>query len=337
MTTPASPDHVAVADGALRTAEARLAEAQTNEKLRTSAHNQARLVATAWGAAEEARRAVDRWQIARALPVAILPLPLTFFGFVFIAELTGMASLGATMAVVVFTAATAVATFLWLLPSDTVMRQQKALAQTAVGEAARQLEASQQVVQARTKDVAAASARLSAAHEAARKEQEMKAARLRAAQEAARRQQAAEAAFRQTVAYKCEALYRRPWRDLRADGFEAFLAEVFETLGYEVEQTGQSGDQGVDLIVAKHGFRMAIQAKGYSGSVGNTAVQEAFTGMAHYRCDGCAVVTNSQFTPSAISVAESTNCLLVHEGNFREFVFGELVFVESGSGSSATW
>jgi hypothetical protein len=61
-------------------------------------------------------------------------------------------------------------------------------------------------------------------------------------------------------------------------------------------------------------------------------VQEAFTGMAHYRCDGCAVVTNSQFTSSAISVAESTNCLLVHEGNFREFVFGELVMIVSGRG-----
>jgi hypothetical protein len=220
MTATSTGNHVADADAALRTAESRLAEANADVRLRASCVSQARLVATAWGAA---RRAIDHWQIARALPVAILPLPLTFFGFVFIAELTGLASLGATMAVVMFKAATVVATFLWLMPNDNVVRQEKAMSETAAGEAARQLAVSQQIVQARTQDVAAASARLSAAHEAARKEQELEAARLPAAQEAARRQQAAEAALRQTVAYKCEALYRRPWRDLRGDGFEAFL------------------------------------------------------------------------------------------------------------------
>jgi restriction endonuclease Mrr len=242
-----------------------------------------------------------------------------------------MVTLGASMAVIVFTAATVIATFLLLVPNDAVVRQQKALAEVASIEAARQLAVSQQAVQARTQDVAAASARLTAAHEAARKEQELEAARLRAAEEAARRQEATDAALRQTVAYKCNALYQRPWREMRADDFEGFLAEVFATLGYDVEQTGQSGDQGVDLIVAKHGRRVAIQAKGYSGSVGNSAVQEAYTGMAHYRCHGCAVVTNSTFTPAAVSLADSTQCILIHEENFRAFVFGDLTLTAVAS------
>lgn len=283
---------------ALRDAEARLAEASADVRHRASAATQSRLVATAWGAAEEARKAIDRWQIARVLPVAILPLPVTFLGFFFITEVTGMVALGATTAVIVFTAATAVATFLWLLPSDAVVRERKSVAEAAAGEAARQLALSQQNVQARGRDVAAASACLSAAQEA-------------------------EAALRKTIAYQCNALYQRPWRDMRASEFEAFLADVLATLGYDVERTGQSGDQGVDLIAVKHGRRIAVQAKGYSGSVGNAAVQEAFAGMAHYQCHACAVVTNSTFTSGAIALAESTRCLLVHEENFREFVFGE--------------
>jgi hypothetical protein len=322
MTGTSSGDQVAAADQALREAQARLAEASTDLRLRSSAVTQARLVATAWSVAIQAREATDRWQIARVLPVAILPLPVTFLGFVFIAEVTGLAALGATMAVIVFTSLTAVATFLWLVPGDNFVRQQWAMAQTASAEAVRQWAASQQNVEARSRDVATASSRLSAAHEAARQDQEIEAARSRAAQEA-------EAAIRKTVAYKCNALYQRPWRDMRASEFESFLAEVFKTLGYHVEETGQSGDQGVDLIAVKHGRRIAVQAKGYSGSVGNAAVQEAFAGMAHYQCHACAVVTNSSYTTAAVSLAESTRCLLIHEGNFREFVFGELSLTEA--------
>lgn len=298
MTGTDNLDQVTAANQAFRTAKARLAEAHADVRRWSSAVTQSRLAATAWGAAEDARRAVDRWQIARALPVAALPLPLTFLGFVLIAELTGLTSLGAMTAVVVFTTATAVATFLWLLPSDAVVREQKTMAEAEAVEAIRQLAASQQNMQARGQDLAAASARLTAAKEA-------------------------EAALRKTVAYQCNALYQRPWREMRASEFEAFLADVLETLGYDVEQTGQSGDQGVDLIAVKQGRRIAVQAKGYSGSVGNAAVQEAFAGMAHYQCHGCAVVTNSTFTSGAVSLAQSTRCLLVHEENFREFVFGE--------------
>jgi hypothetical protein len=44
--------------------------------------------------------------------------------------------------------------------------------------------------------------------------------------------------------------------------------------------------------------------------------------MAFRKCQGCAVITNSRFTPSAIVLAQSTGCILVHEHNFRDFVFG---------------
>jgi hypothetical protein len=125
-----------------------------------------------------------------------------------------------------------------------------------------------------------------------------------------------------SLQYQRERLYDRNWRAMRGGELEIYLAEVFALLGYTVEATGKSGDQGVDLIVAKSAFRVAVQIKGYHDSVGNSAVQEAYSGMAFRKCQGCAVITNSRFTPSAIVLAQSTGCILVHEHNFRDFVFG---------------
>ena len=39
--------------------------------------------------------------------------------------------------------------------------------------------------------------------------------------------------------------------------FESFMKEVFEILGYTVEKTKTSGDQGIDLIIKKH-FRSQL-------------------------------------------------------------------------------
>ena len=111
------------------------------------------------------------------------------------------------------------------------------------------------------------------------------------------------------------------------------VKEVFEALGYSVETTPASGDQGVDLIVAKHGRRTAVQAKGYYNSVSNKAVQEAFAGMAHYHCHACAVATNSRFTPAAKDLAASTGCILIDEHNMFDFVMGRVeVFKVTGGG-----
>jgi HJR/Mrr/RecB family endonuclease len=45
-------------------------------------------------------------------------------------------------------------------------------------------------------------------------------------------------------------------------------------MGYRVEQTKLSGDQGADLVVIKLGEKTVIQAKRYGGKIGNSAVQE---------------------------------------------------------------
>ena len=85
-----------------------------------------------------------------------------------------------------------------------------------------------------------------------------------------------------------------------------------------------TGDQGVDLVVEKGVSRYAIQAKGYHNSVGNGAVQAAVAGMAHYRCNACAVITNSRFTVSAEELALSNLCKLIGEDQIPALVLGRL-------------
>lgn len=115
------------------------------------------------------------------------------------------------------------------------------------------------------------------------------------------------------------------WRSLRGIPFETFLQRVFESLGYQVETTKVSGDQGVDLILTRGAERVAVQAKGYEQSVGNEAVQQAFTGMHFYRCTRCVVVTNSTFTHPAAALATTLpNCKLVDGDQIDALITGRV-------------
>jgi HJR/Mrr/RecB family endonuclease len=118
-------------------------------------------------------------------------------------------------------------------------------------------------------------------------------------------------------------LLQRNWKAMRDDEWEDYLAEVCRTLGAKVERTGRSGDQGVDLVVEFGDRRIAVQAKGYYHVVNSAAVQQAVAGMAHYRCNACAAITNSRFTPGAKELAASNRCTLISEDEFPDFVMGK--------------
>lgn len=74
----------------------------------------------------------------------------------------------------------------------------------------------------------------------------------------------------------------------------------------DVEQTKLTGDYGVDILAYKDGYTYAIQCKRRASNVGNKAIQEVFTGKAHYNCDKAIVMTNSTFTKNAIELAKDT-------------------------------
>jgi hypothetical protein len=119
-------------------------------------------------------------------------------------------------------------------------------------------------------------------------------------------------------------LTRAEWRHMRGVEFEQFLQRVFELLGFRVRSTKASGDQGADLVVSGKGQNIAVQAKGYGDSVGNHAVMEVVAGMAFYQCSSCAVITNSQFTRSAIDLARATRCRLIDGSQIRDLIEGRI-------------
>lgn len=99
--------------------------------------------------------------------------------------------------------------------------------------------------------------------------------------------------------------------------FEEFLAKMYTTIGYSVEQTRKGADQGADLFVERFGKKIVIQAKNYSDSVGNSAVQQVIAAKNFYGCDEAIVVTNSYFTPSAKDLAKATNVRLIDRNELK--------------------
>ena len=69
---------------------------------------------------------------------------------------------------------------------------------------------------------------------------------------------------------------------LSPEGFEEFVAELFESLGYEVERVGGTGDEGADLRVRRRGLLAIVQCKYHSrGVVGSPELQK-FLGTIHH-------------------------------------------------------
>jgi len=114
------------------------------------------------------------------------------------------------------------------------------------------------------------------------------------------------------------------WRAMRGVDFEQFLVRAFEMLGYQVQTTKASGDQGADLLVTGKGIKLAVQAKGYDSSVGNHAVMEVVAGMHFYQCVSCAVITNSHFTPTAEKLAQANGCRLIDGAHIPDLIEGRI-------------
>ena len=92
--------------------------------------------------------------------------------------------------------------------------------------------------------------------------------------------------------------------------FEEFLCNYFNTHGYVCTQTKASGDQGIDLVAKKDDYVLAIQAKCYTGTVGNHAIMEAVAGAKYYNANQTMVITNSTFTKLAVELAAVNNVIL---------------------------
>ena len=102
--------------------------------------------------------------------------------------------------------------------------------------------------------------------------------------------------------------------------FEKILGKIFESMGYSVQFTKTSGDQGADLLLSKGDELKIVQSKCYKDNVSNSAVQEAVAAKAFYKYDLAAVVTNSHFTQGAIDLAEANGVELIDRDKLIELL-----------------
>lgn len=100
--------------------------------------------------------------------------------------------------------------------------------------------------------------------------------------------------------------------------FEDFVGKMFKEMGYSIEVTRSSGDQGIDVIATKNSQKIGIQTKLYSKPVSNKAIQEVVAGLKHYNLDKGVVITNNFFTGSAKELATSNNVILWDRDTLKE-------------------
>ncbi len=73
--------------------------------------------------------------------------------------------------------------------------------------------------------------------------------------------------------------------------FEQFVGSLFKKMGYTVQTTVASGDEGVDLHLRKGGRTAVVQCKRYEGTVGQPVVRDLCGAMVHNRADEAHLVT----------------------------------------------
>ncbi len=87
---------------------------------------------------------------------------------------------------------------------------------------------------------------------------------------------------------------------LTPEGFEEFVAEVFEAMGYEVDRVGGTGDEGADLVARRDGMRAVVQCKYHTrGVVGSPELQKFLGTIHHTRSHKGFFVTTRTFSLAA--------------------------------------
>jgi restriction system protein len=87
---------------------------------------------------------------------------------------------------------------------------------------------------------------------------------------------------------------------LTPEGFEEFVGEVFEALGYSVETLGGTGDEGADLRIRRAGLVAVVQCKYHTrGVVGSPELQKFLGTVHHTRSHKGFFVTTRTFSLAA--------------------------------------
>ncbi len=94
--------------------------------------------------------------------------------------------------------------------------------------------------------------------------------------------------------------------------FENHCMKILKQHGWEVKETPNTGDQGVDLIASINDLRICIQCKDHEKAIGNKAVQEIAAGKLFWKGTHAIIVSKSGFTKSAHQLAKSNKVKLIN-------------------------
>lgn len=95
--------------------------------------------------------------------------------------------------------------------------------------------------------------------------------------------------------------------------YEQCCADLLELAGWNVSLVGSSGDQGVDVVAERRGYRAVVQCKNHRHHVGNAAVQQIVAGKAHYCAQIAVVVAPNGYTLAARALAKSNGVYLLND------------------------
>lgn len=108
---------------------------------------------------------------------------------------------------------------------------------------------------------------------------------------------------------------------MKGTDFEIYVRDLYIKLGYKAETT-PIHDFGADIIATKDNVKYCIQTKRYDTKykVGNKAVQEVFSSINFYNANQGIVITNSNFTNSAIKLANKNNIILINRRQLQSLI-----------------
>ena len=88
------------------------------------------------------------------------------------------------------------------------------------------------------------------------------------------------------------------WMSLNGAEFERELAALCRNMGYSVQSTPSSGDQGVDLILNNPatGKTIVVQCKSHKAPVGPAIARELYGSLIHSRADSAVLACTGGFT-----------------------------------------
>lgn len=110
----------------------------------------------------------------------------------------------------------------------------------------------------------------------------------------------------------------RNWDSRR---FEELIADAYRRMGYRTSLTSNGPDQGIDVIAQNGREKIVIQAKCWQNKVSNTDVLKTIGAREMVGATKAVVVTNSEFTRSALEVLQKTPGLeLISKEQLREII-----------------